>query len=87
MGKNAINKAFTSIKNLLVYQSSDQPDLFVLAETKADKKNATAKIPPAAQADAREFDSMLRYAKRLAIFMEKSIEVLRNGQLSDRPQN
>lgn len=84
MGKNAINKAFTSIKNLLVYQSSDQPDLFVLAETKADKKNATAKIPPAAQADAREFDSMLRYAKRLAIFMEKSIEVLRNGQLSDK---
>ena len=87
MAKDAISMAFTSIKNLLVYQPSDEQDLFVLNETKDDKKNTTEKIPSAGLTRARELDTMLRYAKRLAIFMEKSIEVLRSGQLGDKTED
>ena len=86
MGKSGINNVFTSIKNLLVFQPADQPDLFVLNETKDDNQHPNEKIPPAAQVSARELATMLRYAKRLEIFMEKSIEVLRKGQLHDKAE-
>lgn len=84
MGEDIINKTFTSIKNLLVYQPSDQPAPFVLNETKENHKNSTEELPSLARAGVQELETMVRYAKRLVIFIEKSMEVLRKGQLGDK---
>jgi len=86
MGQNAINQTFTSIKKLLVYSPSNQPDPFVLSETTDDNKNSAEESPPLDLKGVRQFEAMLRYAKRLTIFMEKSIEVLRNGQGPDKAE-
>jgi len=86
MGKNAINKVFTSMKRMFVYQPSDQPAPFVLRETKDDKKDFTQELPPLALTSVQQFETMLRYAKRLEIFIEKAIEVLRNGQFGDKAE-
>jgi len=85
MGQNAINKIVTSIKNVLVYQPIRRPDPFVLDETQQDGKNTTCAEPPTGLTESfRQFEATLRYAKRLATFMEKAMEVLRNGQHSDK---
>jgi len=86
MGQNAITQTFTSIKKLLVYSPSNQPDPFVLSETTDDNKNSAEESPPLDLKGVRQFEAMLRYAKRLTIFMEKFIEVLRNGQGPDKAE-
>jgi len=86
MGESGINKIVNSIKNLLVYQPERLPDPFVLDETQQDGKNTACKGAPAGLLDVRELKTMLRYARRLAIFMEKAIEILRNGQLHDKAE-
>jgi len=86
MGENAINKTFTSIKNLLVYQPTHPPDPFVLDETQQDGKNACEGPPAGLSESLRQFEAMLRYTRRLAIFIEKSIEALRNGQRPDKAE-
>jgi len=87
MGKNAINKTCTAIKELLVYQPSDRPDLFVLDETKEDRKKRDWDSPPPSFSESlQQFEVMVIYARRLAIFMEKCIAVLNNGQWSDKAE-
>ena len=85
MGQNILNKTFTSIKNLLVYQPARLPDPFVLDETQQDGKNAADQPPLAGLAESlRQFEALLRYGERLGIFMKKTIEVLRTGQLRNK---
>jgi len=84
MGESGITKIAKNIKKLLVYQPERLPDPFVLDENQGDGK--TAKEPPVALKGVRELESMLRYARRLAIFMEKTIEILRNGQRPDKAE-
>lgn len=81
MEKNEIQKVYTSIKNILVYRPSTQPDPFVLDETEQDgKRKASDSLFPGLSEKFQQFETVLRYAKRLATFLEKYIEVLHNAQ-------
>lgn len=85
MGKNAIQQVYMDIKNILAYQPSSQPDPFVLGETQQDGKEATSDIPPSSLLENfQRFEAELRYAKRLAAFMEKSIEALHEPQWHEK---
>lgn len=87
MGKNIMNTMFSSIKELLVYQPTQQPDPFVLDETQQDGKDTTSRWPLIGVSENfRQFEAVLRYAKRLATFMEKCIDVLHNGQWCDKAE-
>lgn len=85
MGKNIMNKTFSAIKDLLVYQPNTQPDPFVLDENKEDRKEKDWDAPPPDLLESlQQFESMVRYAKRLALFMEEFITILKNEQWSDK---
>ena len=85
MGKNMMNKTFSAIKDLLVYQPNTQPDPFVLDETKEERKEKDGNVPPLGLSESlQQFEAMVRYAKRLAMFMEKLITILKNEQWSDK---
>ena len=85
MGKNIMNKTFSTIKDLLVYQPNTQPDPFVLDENKEDRKEKDWDAPPPDLSESlQQFESMVRYAKRLALFMEELITILKNEQWSDK---
>lgn len=81
MGKDAPNKIFTNIKNILVYQPSRQPDPFVLDETKEDKSKADGEPPSIPLTErAREMELMLNCAKSLEVFAEKLMKDLQSKQ-------
>lgn len=84
MGDNLMNKTYNSLKKILVYRPSDQPELFILGETKADNKKSTEEEPVSDLAGVQEFETMLRYARRLTMFIEKTIIFLRKGQFDDK---
>ena len=86
MGKNAIQQVYANMKNILVYQPSNQPDPFVLGETQHEGKDVSDKPLSGQLEDFQRFEAELRYAKRLTAFMEKVIQVLRENQWSEKSE-
>ncbi|WP_378955324.1 spore germination protein [Pelosinus sp. sgz500959] len=87
MGKNAMQKIYTNIKNILVYQPTRQPDPFVLDETQQDGKKTTCDLPQLGLLENfQQFEANVRYARRLSTFLEKLIEVFNNGQWFDKAE-
>jgi len=81
MHTNGIQKIYTNIKNILVYQPSIQPDPFVLDENEQDgKNNAQERTFSDLAKKMQQFEAMVRYAKRLETFIKKYSEILCNGQ-------
>lgn len=76
---------FQKIKDALVYQPPKEPARFVLDETDHEGQAA---IPAGAEAEqkksVREFNALLRYSRRLAAFMEKTLSILHAGQWEKR---
>lgn len=87
MDKNIINKIAANIKNIVVYQPDQQLDSFVLAETEQDGKSKKCALDVMGLAEGLEqFEAVLRYAKRLSIFIDKCSAVLQKGQWNDRAE-
>lgn len=87
MGNNAVQQVYTSIKKILSYQPSIQPDPFVLDETQQDDKKAESEIALSSLSEEfQRFKAELRYAKRVAVFMEKVSKVLRKDQWNQKLQ-
>ena len=86
MGGNIINKGFASIKNLLVYQPEGQPDPFILRETRDDGENSSSEISPSTLIGVKNFETMLRYARRLATLLAKTSKILQENQWNDKAE-
>ncbi len=82
MRKDGMGKIYTSIKNLFVYQPSNQPDPFVLDENQQEDPKRIHCDPTPLDLSERlqQFEAMVRHAKRSATFIEQYIEDLHNGQ-------
>jgi len=81
MRKDGIQTIYTSIKNILVYQPSKQPDPFVLDENQQDTKKINCDpVPLDSSESLQQLEAMMRHAKRLVTFIEQYIEELHDGQ-------
>lgn len=86
MGKNIISKTFASVKNVLMYEPDEKPALFLLRETEEEKNNPTCEVPSPVLIGVHNFETMLRYARRLTIFIEKIIGILSTNQWKDKTE-
>jgi spore germination protein KA len=87
MVNNAISKSYNFIKKLLLYQPHPNPSPFVLDETPDEKQVKSNQIQNGLADSLQNHEALLRYAKRLSMFITKVTSALREGQWSDRAED
>ncbi len=87
MVNNAISKSYNFIKKLLLYHPPLNPSPFVLEETPEEKQVKSDQALNSLADSLRSLKALLRYAKRLSLFLTKVTTALREGQWSDRAED
>lgn len=84
---NEFQKIYAAIKDFFEYKPLEQPDLFILDETKEEGQQENNSLQGASVVETyKGLEAMLRYAKRLVAFMDTYSNVLQNGEWAKKKQ-